>query len=377
MKLSEMYAVTSLSIDTWHEDYSDAVTDIMQVDDVDSVKDQFSEDASSRLLVHEKFYYTSDGYRGVTGKVLTFDDVPFAAHFTGGRSGRDAKAQYITDLEVWAAARGYLVAEITNALAKEIEVTDADQNLMDGFYDVKFAKHGDNLVAVDRSFASNEGLLLLDVHAFNREYQKSDLSQRMRWASADEAMPKDVEERLVQTLRDAVIGERLDLDLAYSSKQSVYAVSKTGNQTIVHTFNPTGRNFLNGACIGCYPVGPASMFECYIRLMGNKPLTADMPYIQEVAKAFDIDAETVLKAASDFLADGGKQVPERLMEIGERDQRVPMELDDKYGTYALAFRLHDNPGLLHFSPGVGSNWAKGMVDMIEKHFSVDASSPKI
>lgn len=359
MKPSELYAHPSINIEPWFEGYSRIVGEVLQIDELDDYSDHshLRETDSGHFQVHQKFYHNVDGERGVGIYALYFDGKPFAYAMTGGRGGQDARDQYVTDSDTWNVARSYVIEALHKKV--EIDLVSADDDVVYGFYGTFIARYGDERRLVDVNNVNPfTGTPVYDMEKFTSVFDAvcRPLGQKVGYEKGlkDPAML----EAGIDAFRAGVLGDRIDVDIELSGNRRIVAVSVVEGQTFAHIIHQHGGYFTWAREIAPKMIGPASLAECYAEHAAGRAIDVDCAYVREAAAAFCVDPIAIQQEVSDYVANGGLSLAERIVGLSPRHPGVPETIKHGVEIYSLAHLLTANPSIQRFYQGAYPNLGK-------------------
>lgn len=365
MKPTEIYEMPSLSSSVWYQDFSEVLKDVFEFE-FDLGGAAHDETDTKSLLVHTKLGFTSDGSRTVTVYALTFEDEPFAVMFTGGRGGRDKREFFITDKNIWTAARGYVLSVINSATSKNVQETDVNTELFTKFYGASFVKTDSGYRAIHNQHAHPvTESLIYDQKKASAAWNAVKSGLNGAWNGKNGEMD-ETKLATLKAYQAGVVGKAVLLDVKLSEEQHLFAASVVDDVAFAHVFQPNSKYIGWGLDAKPHPVGPASMLECYAEVAAGRHLDEDLSYVRDIAKTFGVSPERVVEMTYAFISIGGKSVVEQIVEAAPRDERVPVEMQEDYNSIAIAYRVMDNPDITRLYPSATATWAKRMVEKAEE-----------
>lgn len=365
MTPNEIYALPSLSTTLWYRDFSEVLPEVLNIEQ-EFGDPAYKELDTKSLLVHTKLAYTSDFSRTVTVFALTFEDKPFAVMFTGGRGGRDRREYFVTDPVVWKEARDYVQSVASSVLARDVTKAQADVELISKFYDATFVKTEAGYLAVNSNHAHPvTSALIYDQKKFTKVWREAKQDGLIRAWNDQKVETPEMRQAALAAYQAGVMGKAVRLDTKLSETQHLFAASAVDGVTFAYVFEPRSRYAGFGLNTKPWAVGPASMLECYAEIAEGRALDPDLSYIRDLVKTFDVSPEKAVEVVTAFIKDGGKGVPESLMAIAPRDERIPEQMDKDYNSIALAYRVIENPDVTRFWPAATNKWATELVEKAE------------
>lgn len=358
MKPSELYAHPSLDVEPWFAGYSHIVGEVLQIDALDDYEDysHLQEADAGRFQVHQKFYHNVDGERGVGIYVLVFEGKPFAFAMTGGRGGRDAREQFVTDSETWHAARVYAVDALHKKVEIENKIVSPDDDVVHGFYGTFIAQYRDKprLVDVD-NVNPFTGTPVYDMEKFISVFDAVCRPLGKKIGYENGLKDPEMLRAGIDAFRAGVLGDRIDLDIELRSNRRIVAVSVVEGQTFAHIINQHGGYFTWAREISPQMIGPASLAECYAEHAAGRAIDADCAYIREAAAAFGADPIAIQKEVSDYIVHGGISLAERIVCLLPRHPGVPETIKHGVEIYSLAHLATADPSIRRFYQGAYPN----------------------
>lgn len=354
MKPAELYTLPSLSESAWYDDHSKVAIEVLDIDGFDEFSHypEIRANDDGRLKVAKKLQHFVDFDRAATIYALYFDDKPFAYATTSGRGGDDSREQFVTNPDVWRAARNYAVELLSREAELDHEIVSDDADVIHGFYSTAITKIDGEVRLVDtKTINPMTGTPVYDMKRFNERFEEicrplaSEVGQEKGLSN-----PR-MKEAGIDAFRAGILGKRLDVDITLSDHQEVIAISTIDNETFAHTIDPSRGFFTWTRSITPIMIGPASMFECWQEHAEGREIDVDFAFIRDAAATFGVAPELVLEEMNSFLTTGGKSIAERIVMRMPRDERVPDELDFGRPSFTLGFLVTDNPEIRRFCVG--------------------------
>lgn len=354
MKPSELYAHPSLNVEPWYERYSRVVGEVLQIDELDDYSDHrhLRKTDSGHFQVHQKFYHNFDGERSVGIYALYFDGKPFAYAMTGGRGGEDASDQYVTDSDIWNIARAYVIEALNKKAEINHEVVSPDSDVIYGFYGTFIAQYG----AEPRLVNSNNvnpftGTPVYDMEKFEAVFDAVCRPLGKEIGYKDGLKDPMMLKAGVEAFRAGVLGDRIDVDIERSFGERVVAVSVVEGKTFSYTIKQGGGYFTWAREISPKAIGPASLAECFAEHAAGRAIDAECAYVREAAVAFGADPVAIQKEVSDYVANGGMSLAERIVGLLPRHPGVPETIKHGVDIYSLAHHVVNDPSIQRFCQG--------------------------
>ncbi len=361
MKASELYAQRPISVTNWFENQGEVVGEVLHIDGIDYLPgyDQIAATDEGRFKVHEKFYYNEDGERGVGIYALYFEGKPFAFAMTGGRGGRDAREQYVTDAETWKSARAYAIEAIHNQVQVEHEVVSPEDDIIFGHYGAFIAQFGDEHRLVDaKNLNPFTGTPVYDMKKFTSAFDEVCRPLGKKIGFENGLKDPEMFKAGVAAFRSGVLGDRIDVNIDRSNNHRIIAVSVVEGQTFTHTINTYGKYFTWARDISSQMVGPASLAECFADYAAGRTVRADCAYVEEAAAAFGADPVEVQKEVMDYIKWGGMNMAERIVTLLPRHPEVPETIHYATELFTLGHLIVANPSLQRFCEDAYPNLEK-------------------
>jgi hypothetical protein len=254
----------------------------------------------------------------------------------------------------------------SEVLARDIPKAQADAELISKFYGATFVETETGYRAVNSNHTHPvTGALIYDQKKFSHAWRDAKQAfPATEWNNPQKETP-EIKQAVLETYLAGVVGTPVRLDTKLSEGQHLFAASEVDGITFAYVFEPKSRYAGRGLNTTPWAVGPASMLECYREIAEGRALDPDLSYIRDLAKTFAVSSEAAVEAATTFITSGGKGVPEHLMTVTPRDERIPEEMDEDYHSIALAYRVIDNPDVTRFWPAATKKWATELANKAE------------
>jgi hypothetical protein len=350
MTPNEIYGIPPRSIELWFEGSNGVIERGLEIEPWSLDFEKVKAADQGRLTVHSKLYHYIDHRNAASIDALYFDKQPFAVVSS---AGEDHIEPYVTNETLWQEARNYVQATLNSAKDVEHTTYGEDAELPSNIGGTVFARFGREIRLVDPSninpFTGNP---IYDMKAYETVVETvcQPLYKELRMEGELGLSHPRMREALFNAYLAGVMGDMIPLQIELTPTSLLIAVSQNEEQTFAYQVQTHGSHLSVRRQITPISVGPASMFECYVDYVHDRPVDIDNQYVRQVAAAFDVDPAVVQREVSDFIVNGGKSVAERVLLALPRDERVHEKVMNPhaYATLAMAYRVVDNPEISRF-----------------------------
>lgn len=274
----------------------------------------------AKIVVADKLNFYEDSERGTSIRTISFDGKPFALFMSAGEDGSDREDVMVTDEELFAAAKQYVLdhlVELTLAKKHDHDVRDPGSYDFPGYHNAMFARVGEEVRFVDPYHCRRtDGRLIFDGVAMNRKFDEllrpqidvvrnqglADDSRRLKAIEVlRAAVPSDL--KVVQIDRR---NERGDwIALAYTD--GVDTMTLIADKREFSTFY-----WLD---IGPKQVGPASVLTAIESRIAGLPIDVDGPAAAGIAQTFGCTPLEAVQALDNWMDDMSSDLCGEILDV--------------------------------------------------------------